>query len=393
MRLPIGSTALLMLVVALLTACGAPPTAAQPTPPSATNTPPPTATPAPTTVAQSRMGDVSDSAPRITERQAPAVVATPIAAPTSRLASIEAPLDATPTPRPTGTPPRVGLQAGHWQTENVPAELERFRTATGSFAGGYSEAAINLDIAQRVAAILEAEGVVVDILPAAVPPRYDADVFVSLHADGTEDPSRRGYKGATPWRTSRAAQQLNDALNAAYASTGIPYDDTITRNMRGYYTFNYNRYQHAIARTTPGVIFEMGYLTNADDRAFLVEQGDVAAAAIAAGILQYLEQRDPNNGGALLPPEYRHLLVRDDTRVTVFTAPDPASELLHPAEAGSLLVPFDISNDQAWYNVYVPIDDHPRGGVVGWARRDDVEEATDDVRVRPYPTPTPDGSQ
>src|SRR6266436_6582429 len=59
----------------------------------------------------------------------------------------------TPPKVPDG-PRRVGIQAGHWMTDNVPPELQRLDAATGASWNGVNEVDINLDIAQRVAALL-----------------------------------------------------------------------------------------------------------------------------------------------------------------------------------------------------------------------------------------------
>lgn len=296
---------------------------------------------------------------------------------------------ATPTPRPSGTPPRVGLQAGHWQTENMPDELARFRTATGANAGGYSEAEVNLDIANRTAELLRAKGIEVDVLPAFVPPRYDADVFVALHADGSSDTWRRGFKVATPWRSSPASEMLGAALTESYGrGTALPWDDTITRNMRGYYAFNFGRYQHAISRTTPAVILELGYLTNDEDRAFLTQQPDVSAAAIASGIERYLAERDPNDGGALIPVELTHRIVDEEQAIDIHRLPDPGSEIGLVAETGALVVPFD--EHGVWYNVFARNEDGE--GFVGWALKEAVDGRTYQIEVSPRPTPTPDGT-
>src|SRR5690242_10902744 len=81
-------------------------------------------------------------------------------------------------------PLRVGLQAGHWKSTQLPASLARLRSSTGTAAAGRTEVALNLDLANRTASLLRAQGIVVDILPATVPTGYRADAFVAIHADG-----------------------------------------------------------------------------------------------------------------------------------------------------------------------------------------------------------------
>src|SRR5687768_6394320 len=89
---------------------------------------------------------------------------------------------------------RVGLQVGHWRSHELPDELARLRGSTGAHAAGIAEHQVNLDIAERAAVHLRAAGVTVDVLPATVPPRYHADAFVALHADGSASTRSSGFK-------------------------------------------------------------------------------------------------------------------------------------------------------------------------------------------------------
>jgi N-acetylmuramoyl-L-alanine amidase-like protein len=318
---------------------------------------------------------IADAAPPASAPPSPqpAVAAEPTATPTPSV-------EPTPTPRPAGTPPRVGLQVGHWKANELPEELARLRTSTGARAAGYTEAEVNLAIAQRVAALLEQHGIVVDVLPATVPMGYDADVFVSIHADGSQSAGARGFKIATPWRASRAAQHLLDTLRAEYDSaTGLPWDDAITFNMRGYYAFNFRRHEYSVARTTPAVIIETGFLTSATDRAMLIGQPDRVAAGIANGIIRYLNERDPNDGAALLPPEFRTQRSLDSGGVDVRTAPRDDAPLLVHADASQRFSPL-VERD-GWYQVFV------RNGqtrATGWVRKDQLGTTND-----PAPTPPP----
>src|SRR5205807_5807509 len=101
------------------------------------------------------------------------------------------PLPATPQYDPPGQK-RIGLQAGHWQNDQVPPELGRLQA--GAVGGGKQEWQVNLDVAERTAALLQASGVEVDVLPATVPPRYRANLFLALHADGDPAGEARGFK-------------------------------------------------------------------------------------------------------------------------------------------------------------------------------------------------------
>ena len=315
---------------------------------------------------------------------APSRRAAPAAPPA---ATVPAPADtpipaaaATPTPRPAGATPRIGIQAGHWKSSEQPDELARLRTSSGAFAAGYKEADVNLNVAQRVVRLLESRGMVVDLLPATIPPGYDADAFVAIHADGSSSGNSRGFKIATPWRTSRAAQHLLDTVTHEYArATGMPWDDAITFNMRGYYAFNNRRHTHAIASTTPAVIVEMGFLTSAADRAVIIGRADNVAIGIANGIIRYLNERDPRDGAALLPPSFKTQRPIDAGGVDVRAAPrDDAKVLKHVGADGRIFI---FQERDGWYQGVVRGDFR----VVGWVRRDQVA-STDD----PPPTPPPD---
>ncbi|HLI26943.1 MAG TPA: N-acetylmuramoyl-L-alanine amidase [Chloroflexota bacterium] len=221
----------------------------------------------------------------------------PAAAPVAELPHWLRPVRTPEPPRVIGTgrawPKRVGLQVGHWGSELLPDELARLRDAGGgATGGGYSEVQVVYALAQRTAALLQASGVEVEILPATVPQDYLADAFVALHADGDARGRLRGFKIA---RSALSyIPEVDDALvTALYAEygryTGLPRDDDhITPRMRYYYAFNNRRYYHAIAPGTPAAIIETGFITSAEDRAVLVGQPERAAAGLAAGILRFL---------------------------------------------------------------------------------------------------------
>jgi hypothetical protein len=187
---------------------------------------------------------------------------------------------------------RVGLQAGHWRSAELPDELRRLRGNTGTSGRGVAEWELNLDVARRAARRLEAEGVVVDVLPATIPPGYTADAFVALHADGDATGRLSGYKLARATRSALPASddRLLAALSGAYAAaTGLRWDPHVSRNMTGYYAFSARRFAHAIAPTTPAVILEMGFMTNASDLSFMLNNPETLAAGVARGVYHFLE--------------------------------------------------------------------------------------------------------
>ncbi len=192
--------------------------------------------------------------------------------------------------RPEG-PWRVALQAGHWMAGEAPDELENLRVSTGTSHGSVTEWETNLAIAEETKRILELSGVIVEILPTTIPPNYFADVFVSIHADGNQSAIVSGYKIAAP-RNDRTgkAEYLADLLEQEYESaTQLRADPNITRTMRGYYAFNWRRYEHSIHPMTTAAIVETGFLTHAGDRRIIVNTPEIPAQGIASGILKFLD--------------------------------------------------------------------------------------------------------
>lgn len=194
--------------------------------------------------------------------------------------------------RPPG-PPKVGIQIGHWQNDQLPEELARLRGNTGATGRGLSEAEINLKIGLELEKLLEESGVEVDLIPSTVPPRYWADVFIAIHADGSTDPYKSGYKFAGPWRDLTGnSNRLVQILSQEYQTqTNLNFDPNITRNMRGYYAFSWWRFEHSIHPMTTAVIAETGFLTNANDQELIIDNPQLVATALNRGILRFLQSQ------------------------------------------------------------------------------------------------------
>jgi len=231
--------------------------------------------------------------------------------------------------RPDG-PPRVGLQAGRWKNKELPDEFERLRErGGGSSGGGKAEWEVNLKIAEKTASLLRDQGIIVDILPATIPVAYWADVFVAIHADGSENPSASGFKAASgygcfsvnrpatssvshlgwegrhgsalgqwaPYLRSNCSQdteapRLVELLETEYKkATDLDVDSNVSHNMRGYYAFNWRRYEHALHPMTAAVILETGFLTSPHDRAILISNSDKAAEGVANAVTKFLDEK------------------------------------------------------------------------------------------------------
>ncbi|MEX2501014.1 MAG: N-acetylmuramoyl-L-alanine amidase [Trueperaceae bacterium] len=190
--------------------------------------------------------------------------------------------------------PTVGVQIGHLHAHAHPDELASLRVSTGADVDGEREVDVNAAVAEALARRLAAAGVTVQLLPATVPAGYRADLVVSLHADASPDRSRSGYKSAhrEPARSVREPM-LRRTVDAAYLkASGMRHDEAnVTGAMLHYYAFSDRRFRHAVARGTPGLIIEMGYLSHPGDRAWLGEP-DRPAAALADGIVRYLAAID-----------------------------------------------------------------------------------------------------
>lgn len=188
------------------------------------------------------------------------------------------------------SPPKVGIQIGHYKNNELPEELERLRGNTGASGGGKTEVEVNQKIAELTKDILEKEGILVELLPATVPPRYWADVFVAVHADGNLDRSVNGFKVAAPRRDySGNSESLSGFIQKSYVeSTNLTIDPNISRNMRGYYAFSWRRFKHAIHPMTAAAILETGFLSNASDRKIIVNNPQMSAQGLSNGIINYL---------------------------------------------------------------------------------------------------------
>jgi N-acetylmuramoyl-L-alanine amidase len=265
------------------------------------------------------------------------------------------------------SPWRVGIQAGHWKIDELPFELNRLRRDTGAQWGSLTEGEVNLAIARRVALQLQQAGVVVDLLPATVPPGYDADAFVAIHADDGGGTREAGWKVASPWRSSEASRKLRDSVAFAYAlTTGLPSDRYgVSYNMRGYYAFSWTRFSHAVAPTTPAAIIETGFLTSATDRRIIVEDPERSARGISLGIIMFLAQRAALRPNSLVPLRYPPMSVATE-QAEVRYFPDESERVAARLPAGSWVRP--INEENGWVELVVWGNYH----VFGWMRKSDL---------------------
>jgi hypothetical protein len=276
-------------------------------------------------------------------------------------------------PSPTATPalvmgpPRIGLQAGHWRAHELPEELSRLRGSSGGSGGGRQEWEFNLEVAEWVAERLRAQGYLVDVLPATIPPGYQADVFLSIHADANVSPGPRGFKVArSGWsRLPATDDALVRALTEEYGrATGLPWDDGITRNMTRYYAFNNRRRQYAIDKTTPGAIIEMGFLTNAADRSLLFNRTELVVEGITRGLVRFLEERPPL-AEREQPATIGTAIIINDGGATARAGPSFDAAVMAQLDGGLRQDAPEVRGE--WYGVWVA----QRGGP-GWVHQSEA---------------------
>ena len=180
------------------------------------------------------------------------------------------------TSNPVRTAPKVGIVAGHWQSDSGAVCPD-----------GLTEVSINLDVATRIVAILQSEGYDAEVLAEFAPELdgYVADAVVSVHADSCDVPGASGFKVA---RVSGSAipeeeDRLVDCLAREYAQTTglVLHKDSITFDMTRYHAFV------EIDPLTPGAIIELGFM--GDDRWLLTENSYTVARGVARGIACFVE--------------------------------------------------------------------------------------------------------
>lgn len=220
----------------------------------------------------------------------------------------------TPTPTPTPQPPLygivIGIDPGHqarpnFATEPIApqSETQQVKCSAGTvgIASGVAEYEVNLRVALKLAALLEAQGATVVLTRtsndvnlsererAEIMNENEVDLAIRLHCNGADDTRIRGAFMLVPARECtatfsenvRAAQAIIESYCAATdlplrKNNGITYRDDQTG-------FNWC--------TRPVICIEMGYLSNESEDLLLTNDAfqDKMALGIYLGILGYFQ--------------------------------------------------------------------------------------------------------
>ena len=196
-------------------------------------------------------------------------------------------------------PWRVGIQAGHWQIDQLPDEQRRlaagYRGAVGLAHRGSGEPRDRAEDRAPAPGGRSLRG------PSARhgAPRRTTRMrsWQSMPTTGA-GPRRAGGRSprhGAPRRHRASCGTTSQRRMPRYR--GFPEDRYgISYNMKGYYGFSWYRFEHAVAPTTPAAIIETGFLTSAADRALIVSDPERTARGIAQGIIAYLGELSPSAG-------------------------------------------------------------------------------------------------
>ena len=257
----------------------------------------------------------------------------------------------------------VAVQPGHWEIDELPDELYRLRGSSGTSWGTTREVDVNRAVADALVGLIRDQGWTALLVPATVPPGLRADAFLSLHADGSSDTKRTGWKLAPPWRSSSAGLALSEALSASFLTQkDLRHDaDGITINMRGYFGFSHQRFVHAASPLTPSVLVELGFLSNEYDRSLMTSNPLRFAKLLLAGLESYFKNRPRSRIDDLEPKQFPRVVV-GPAGTEVVARPATGARSLGKRLPGTMLSP--VGETDGWYEVSLR---DPR--VIGWVAK------------------------
>ncbi|MBP3375394.1 MAG: N-acetylmuramoyl-L-alanine amidase [Clostridia bacterium] len=106
---------------------------------------------------------------------------------------------------------------------------------------------------------------------------WGADYFISVHTNGSTDPSARGVEAYAYSRPSRAFNLGEDIVDSLVEATGFPKRGMFVRP--GLYV---------LKRTSmPAVLVEIGFISNPTEAAVMRDNPELFARGIYNGIVEY----------------------------------------------------------------------------------------------------------
>ncbi|MDH4075949.1 MAG: N-acetylmuramoyl-L-alanine amidase [Acidimicrobiia bacterium] len=180
---------------------------------------------------------------------------------------------------------------------------------------GATEAEVNLDVARRTGALLEAQGVAVALtrsadyrIPvrnrAAIADQLQAKAFVSIHhnspsAQPADEPGSEVYVQSGNAQSRRLGGLIYEAVTQALSEfdvawTGRPDAGVLTvLNSEGKNAYGITRYPAA-----PVALAELSYIANPSEAVLIGtdEYRQAAAEALAAAIIRFLSTDEPGRG-------------------------------------------------------------------------------------------------
>lgn len=213
---------------------------------------------------------------------------------TRQVLAVELQRPRTPAPAPTRPAPNVGdlpnLNNSRLTVTIDPGHGGRDPGAVG--IGGMEEEDIVLDVSLQVAQLLEQQGVQVvmtrqsdtevDLEPRVqIAERANANIFVSIHANALSM-SRPDVNGIETFYASAEGARLGRVIH----DNMVPVSGMRDRGLKS------ARFYVIRNTSMPAVLLELGFVTGAEDAPRLADPQwrSQMSAAIARGILQYLQQ-------------------------------------------------------------------------------------------------------
>ena len=106
---------------------------------------------------------------------------------------------------------------------------------------------------------------------------WGADYFISVHTNGSTDPSARGVEAYAYSRPSRAFNLGDDIVNSLVEATGFPRRGMFVRP--GLYVLK--------KTAMPAVLVEIGFISNPAEAAVMRDNPGLFARGIYNGIVEY----------------------------------------------------------------------------------------------------------